>query len=70
MQTEGQTDVRKLIVTFRKTANSYFRLENAENVRKAKPFWRVRVIAAILATIIIFRRLLVTLVTKITKANT
>jgi hypothetical protein len=69
MQTEGHTDMRKLKVTFRNFAKSYFRIKNAENVRKAKPFSRVRVIAAILATIII-KRLMVTLVTKITKANT
>jgi hypothetical protein len=69
MQTVGQTDVRKLIVTFCNFTKSYFRLKNAENVRKAEPFWRFRVIAAILATNVT-RRLLVTLVTKITIANT
>jgi len=69
MQTEGQPDMRKLTVTFLSFVNSYFRLKKAENVRKAKPFWHVRVIAAILATIVT-SRLLVTLVIKITTANT
>jgi hypothetical protein len=69
MQTEGQPDLSKLTVTFLSFVNSYFRLKKAETIRKAKPFWHVRVIAAILATIVT-RRPLRTLVTKITTANT
>ena len=67
---DGRTDRREEV-------NSNFSLfcekllspKNAENVHKAEPFWPFRVIAAILATNVT-RRLLVTLETKITVANT